>query len=184
MPGIAPHMIVAKLVSEKLNFQEKDIYKGSLLPDILKGKKTKTHYKVQKEYFEVPDTDYYKENYDIKNPMNLGYFIHLALDKYYLEDFIPNKIQNYQIFDDKDLYKDYDYLNEDLVNYFELEVEKIEKILEYTKEDIDEEKLKKNIRMLKNKEKGKTKYINLQDFIEFLKISSEKITKEIQNIES
>ncbi len=180
MPGIVPHMIVAKLVSEKLGVEPDDVYRGSLLPDILKDDKRKNHYKKQGEHFLIPSPEEYKEKNDINNPLYLGYYTHLALDKYFLEEYIPKYIKKYTIFDDLSIYKDYDHINYELIKRFNLDKEKLKNILQYKEYNVNEEKLSKNIDQLFSIVTGPTIHLNAKHFGDFLEEISNRIITEIK----
>ena len=89
MPNISSHMIVAKLVSEKLHINDSDFLKGNLLPDVVNN--SNSHHKIPGKYYIIPDTEFFKQKLNLKNKLELGYFTHLLLDKYFLEEYIPNK---------------------------------------------------------------------------------------------
>ena len=59
MPSVAAHMVVAKLISDKLNIEDPDFIKGNLLPDILD--KELSHHKKQGKYYLIPDIQFFKE---------------------------------------------------------------------------------------------------------------------------
>ena len=82
MPNISSHMIVAKLVSEKLNINDPDFIKGNILPDIVNN--DQSHHKIQGEYCLIPNIDYFKRRLNLNKKLELGYFTHLLLDKYFL----------------------------------------------------------------------------------------------------
>lgn len=175
MPSIACHMIVAKLVSEKLHIASDDFIRGNLLPDIMKNKE-ESHKKIQGTYFLVPDIKYFKENLDLNNKMDLGYFTHLLLDKYFLEEFMPF---NNNLFEDKTIYKEYDLINYKLIKKFNLDVDYLVKILSNITINIDKEKLKNNLECLKNKETGDTQYLNFDALSNFLVDVSNNIYEKI-----
>ncbi len=176
MPSIACHMIVAKLVSEKLNIKSDDYIIGNLLPDIAKSKE-ESHKKVQGNYFLVPDIKYFKETLDLKNKTDLGILTHLLLDKHFLEEFMPH---NNKLFEDKTIYKEYDLLNYKLIKKFNLDVDYLVKILSNFNSNIDKDKLKLNLNCLTNKETGNTVYLKLDEVSNFLFEVSDKICEEIK----
>ncbi len=168
-------MVVAKLVGEKLNIHEKDFIKGNLLPDIIKN--PQSHHKKKGKYYFIPDISFFKRTLNLNNPLELGYFTHLLLDKYFLEEYLP---QDVKMFENKTIYREYDLVNYQLVKKFSLNTNYIKKVLNEIDFDIDAEKLLKNIQCLENKEIGETKYINFATFSSFLYHISQKISKEVE----
>lgn len=185
MPSVAAHMAVAKLLSEKLNINTPDFYRGNLLPDLRVGSMIDSHFKVQGEHFLVTDIDEAKKNLVLTNDLDLGYYTHLLLDKLFLEEFVPTYINRYDLFKTKEMYSDYDKVNFDIVDYFNLDVESLSEIL--TEDygcDIDLEKLKTNIRCLNKKEVSDGKYLKKEEFKKFLVEAAERIYEEVKNYES
>lgn len=180
MPGIVAHMSVAKMVGEKLGITDLDFYRGNLLPDILKGDKMDTHYKVQGKVFHIPDCDYYRNHFDLSNSLFLGYYTHLLLDYYFMDDFIPGITTNRDIFHDKIIYEDYDKSNQTLIQYFGLDVKELLSILVFDGEEIDSKRLKTNLECLQKSKEGETQVIPIDEFILFLEESASLIVQEIK----
>lgn len=178
MPSIAGHMVVAKLVSEKLKIDDLDFIKGNVLPDILNN--PLSHYKKIGKYFLVPDIQFFKQKLDLNNKLELGYFTHLLLDKYFLEEYIPNNISDLKIFDNKIIYEEYNLINYLLVKKFDLDVLYLKNLLNEIDYDISKEKLEKNIKWLCNTKFGDTKYLDFESFSSFLYNISFRIYKEIE----
>ncbi len=182
MPNMSGHMAIAKRVSELLNINDKDFYIGNLLPDLYLDK-TKSHYKIQGKKYLIPDIDYYKKNHNLSNKKNLGYLCHLLLDKYYLEEYLMDIDDN--VFASQRLYKDYDILNKDIVDYFNIDVKYLTNILKDIEEDdIENDKLELNIKCLGLKEDGSTYYLPKDKFINFLDKISKRIAKEVKEYAS
>lgn len=177
MPNISAHMIVAKEVGKIINIDSDDYIRGNLLPDIL-DKKT-SHFKINNGIYMVPDINYFLNNTDFSKDINIGYLVHLLLDKHYLEDYILNKYPGENIFLDGIIYKDYDYINKQLIEEFKLDTNKITNILKKYDCKVLEEKLNYNIEYLNQKKEGKTKYIEYESFSKFLKDISKIISKEL-----
>lgn len=178
MPSIAAHMVVAKLVSECLQIDDLDFIRGNLLPDIINLKDS--HHKIKGKYFLIPDLDYFKKHLDLNNHLYLGYYVHLLLDKYFLEDFVIKNISNLNVFKDRIIYHEYDMINYGLVKLFNLDVDKMISILSVFDENIDEKKLNYNLQCLLNKVDGETIYLKLDDFADFLYSISKTISEEVQ----
>ena len=170
-------MIVAEEVAKRLNINSDEFIKGNLLPDIIDMEDS--HHKVQNGVYMVPDIEYFLQNLDFSKDLNIGYLTHLLLDKHYLSDYLGALYSNTNIFLDGTIYKDYDYLNFQLVDRYGLNIDKLENILSQYDCKILEEKLKYNIECLKQKKAGKTKYLNFESFASFLLEFSDTISEEL-----
>ncbi len=181
MPSIAAHMAVMKCVSEELEIESRDFIKGNLLPDI---QMEDGHYRKQGKYFLVPDVHYYKSHFDLYHPLNLGYYVHLLLDYYFLEELVPINIGNLDVFEEKIMYNEYSLINGLIVQEFKLEVSILKEILSDFQENIDQEKLAYSLRCLSNLCVGKTTYLHFQEFKVFLYEIAGVIVKEIESYAS
>lgn len=90
------HLCVAKKINSVLKMDEKELYLGSIAPDISKQigeTKERSHFLSHKEE-DVPDIytflNKYKET--LNKPFNMGYFIHLYTDKIWFAEFIKSKL--------------------------------------------------------------------------------------------
>lgn len=182
MPNIAAHMIVAKEVSERLKINDNDFIRGNLLPDVINI--SNSHNKIKGKYFLIPDIEYFKKNLNPTSNLDLGYLTHLLLDKYYLEEFIPQYVGDLTVFERKVIYHEYDLVNYDLVKRFNLDVDNLEIILSEMKDNINKDKLKLNIDNLKRREVGDTTYLKVDEFSTFLSNISIRISKEIEEYAS
>ena len=81
MPSIASHFVCAKLVSDKLDVDVEEFYKGNILPDI--ALLNDSHNKVRGSFYLIPNIEYFVENSDLNEDIELGYLCHLLLDKYF-----------------------------------------------------------------------------------------------------
>ena len=179
MPNISSHMIVALEVGKRININSKEFVKGNLLPDIIDIKDS--HHKVESGPYLVPDIDYFLQHLDFSKDINIGYLVHLLLDKHYLEDYLLQLYPNRNIFLDQEVYKDYDYLNYRFVKKYKLDVDYLEEILKDFDCKIKEETLKYNIECLKQQTEGKTKYLDFDSFSDFITNISDTICKELIN---
>lgn len=182
MPSIAGHMVIAKLVSSKLGIESSEFIKGNLLPDIINMRDS--HHKIKGKHFYIPDIDYFKRNLDLEDPLYLGYYTHLLLDKYFLEDFFSQNIKNLEVFSNGIVYNEYSLLNYQLVRKFGLDVDYLTWILSSYEVDIDRNGLKKNLKCLSNTEIGETVYLKFVDFAKFLEDISLTIGEEIEDYAS
>lgn len=178
MPSIAGHMVVAKLVSEKLNIDDPDFTKGNLLPDIIL--KSNSHHKKKGTYYYVPNLEYFRNKLDLTNKLHLGYFVHLLLDYYFLEYYVLKNISDLNVFANKMIYNEYDKINYSLVKRFDLDVEYLKKILKNFPVEINQEKLEYNLQCLSLRKMEATKYLMFESFADFLDKISEVISKEVE----
>lgn len=181
MPSIAAHMVMAKLISDKLNIKDDEFIKGNLYPDVILD--PESHHKIQGKYYLIPDINYFNKKYDFNNPFRLGCYTHLLLDKHFLEEYIPEKIKRFDLFDNDILYQEYDYINANLVENFSLDVKKYSKILKSLEElpNINIEKLERNIDYFNNDKSKETEYLKADEFSNFLNKISDVISEEIKN---
>ena len=179
MPSIAAHMAVAKKVGENLNIYNEDFIRGNLLPDLYEDK-TASHYKKQGTFFLIPDMELAENSLDLNNYQDLGYYVHLLVDLYYLEDFLAKKAPNIDVFEERIIYKDYDNINIDIVKHFNLDVPYIINVLSKYNIKVDKRKLDKNIECLSITSIGPTKYLKNPEFPVFLDNISLKISEDIK----
>lgn len=181
MPNICAHMIVAKEVGKILGIDSYDYYRGNLLPDIISKKDS--HHRIVFGPFLIPNTRYFIDNLDLNKDINVGYLVHILLDYHYLTEYIMKLYPGRDIFDEKDklVYRDYDYLNHDLVTRFNLDVDYLNKALTNFPIEVDKKKLKHNIFCLNQNTSGKTVYLDLDSFANFLEKVSKVIGEEMKD---
>lgn len=179
MPSIAAHMAVAKLVDEKLNINDVDFIKGNILPDIISIENS--HHKIKGKCFLVPDIEYFRSNLDFNSKLYLGYYVHLLLDKYFLEEFVPKNISNLNVFKDKVMYTEYSLINYQLVSEFGLEIEFLREILSDFSVPVHKDKLAYILQCLESSEIGPTIYLDYFTFSEFLYYISQVISEEVKD---
>lgn len=123
MPGYVIHLAVAERYLKKhLNKQEnyKEFIEGVIFPDSEENKE-KTHYGNGSS-----NSNLYKflQEHKLDNSFNRGYFLHLLTDYLFYNHYIDSF--------SKVLYDDYDMLNKELINEYEIKLpEKIEKFVYY-----------------------------------------------------
>ena len=178
MPNISAHMIVAREVGDRLDIHSDDYYRGNLLPDIINIENS--HHRIQSKVFPIPDIEWFLNNLDFTSDMDFGFFIHLLVDLHYLEDYLTPKYL-YNIFNDKRVYLDYDYLNHKLVKKFNLDTKYLSRILKDYNIDINKEKLIRNIECLNQNTKGKPLYLDFDGFSSFLANVADVICEELEN---
>ncbi len=136
------HICIAKRANEILKRNEKELFLGSIAPDISKqiGRtKEKSHF-LDSVDNNVPNLDKFLKKYrdTLKsNDFNLGYYCHLYADKYWSIDFMDNLLSSDQkeihylngeiIKTDPDvvkkiLYNDYTNINVSLIDKYDLDL--------------------------------------------------------------
>lgn len=182
MPSIASHFVVAKLVSKHLNINSDDFYKGNILPDIIDI--SNSHVKIKGTYYEIPNIEYISKNINFNNDLELGYFCHLLLDKYFLEEYVLDKVKNYKEIDpflSKRMYNDYTKINYRLVKYFDLDVSYLNRIMNNIDLSLNDEKVNSNLNSINTKEVfGKLECLDLKSYISFLEDISLRISNELK----
>lgn len=99
MASIMIHLAIAKKVKDYFAVKkEKDYYLGAIAPDISKQigeSKDKSHFLINTTD-NIPNIILFIKRYPTfkYNSFNLGYYTHLMTDKLWIEEFIPNLIQD------------------------------------------------------------------------------------------
>ena len=92
------HIAVAKEINKNLHMNEKELFLGTIAPDISKhlGKsKVKSHFLTNKDS-DLPNLEEFLNKYkdNLNNPFIMGYYIHLFTDylwfKYFIEEISNN----------------------------------------------------------------------------------------------
>ena len=185
------HICLAKKVNEKLKLNPKQVYLGSIAPDInhwTKVSKLNTHFSNQNNP-DIPNIDIFLKQYhsNFNNPFILGYFTHLYADKMWYEKFMPDKCINNKVklldgtlkeaseYEWPLMYEDFYKLTSSLIEYFKLDLsfcsedfsqlENIIKDFPYDKLPI----LTNEVSLLPlNKTKEKTRLFNLEEILNFI----------------
>lgn len=102
MPSHKIHLAIAKKINEKLNVDLDSLMLGSILPDICEESDHQIahfqHGEKDLEGLARPDEFINKYKEKLKNPVMLGYLVHLLTDKYYNE----YMFKNFYIYDKND----------------------------------------------------------------------------------
>ncbi len=133
------HICIAKKINEKLNLDTKQLYLGSIAPDISKWSnvsKLKTHFSSKSDP-DIPNIDIFLEKYynNLNDPFVLGYLTHLYADKMWYNDFMNSKFEGDKIklLDGSAvkttveewsnmMYNDFSNLTQKLSNYYKLDL--------------------------------------------------------------
>lgn len=183
MPSIASHFACGKLVYKELKDDIKnkdDFYIGCALPDIIDC--PDSHLKIQGKYYLIPDIEKYKKTTNLNLDFNKGYLCHLLLDKYFLEEYIPENIPSYNIEDiflPSKIYQDYTNMNSRLVNRYQLNIDYLNKIISESKLKIKKDKYADDLQNLRTTIPGEMNYIDFDRFTKFIEKSSSLISKEL-----
>lgn len=181
MPSIAAHFAFTKLILDDLNVDKEQFYKGNILPDIIDCKDS--HFKIEGKHFLIPDIDFYIQSSDLSRDINKGYLSHLLLDKYFLEEFVPIFLANYDkrtLFSPNMMYNDYSNINMLLVEKYGIDVNYINHIMGNYEEKINMEKYLRNLKSINNTEKGEPRIIDFDAFCSFLEVKSKVAVKELK----
>lgn len=202
------HICVAKKINEKLNFDKKQLYLGSIAPDISKlinESKIKSHFLIEEESG-VPNLDDFLDKYknNLNDPFVMGYFIHLYTDKIWWGDFMPNKFLFTKIrlldgslveLQEKEwlhlLYNDYTNLTTQLLDYYNLDLSLFYENMEPPKDIIKEipmDKLQILIdsagKIIMNSKEEKTYILDISNIIDFINTSAEDFLKTLEEIKN
>ncbi len=175
MPSIAAHFVSAKIISNKLNVNKDDFYRGIILPDITASENS--HYKIKGTYYMIPNIDYYKSIMD-NTDVSKGYLAHLLLDKIFLEEYVPKKIKNFDkinLFSANMMYNDYTNMNYLLIKKYNLDLNYINIIMNDFNVKLNKEKYLLNKKSINHLKTDKLNYLDFKDFTEFLENTSMRI---------
>jgi len=180
------HFVCAKLISEQLGLDEQDFTVGNILPDLVQNQ-TCSHFKIQKGQIYVPDVEFAVNSVINLDDTTRGYLTHLMLDRRYLDTYVPQFGQHgdnvAELFSGDKIYADYSILNARLLEYFNLDKDKINEIMQHINTcgyPKDEASFIKNINQINRpKVDGKLRFINFDEYVTFLKKTSKEIAQEI-----
>lgn len=152
MAGYVIHLAVAE--EYKKNYPEDienfdEFIEGIIYPDSVVDKSI-THYGVKSSKVNLKS---YLEQNNIDSSYNKGYFLHLVTDYLFYNKFLD--------YFSKDIYNDYDILNKQLIELFNVTIPNSVQDKVFYKE-------------------GKTKLLELNDTIEFIKNTSKIRLKDVQ----
>lgn len=199
------HIAIAKEVNKKLKMDENLLYLGTLAPDlskILKRKKSRSHFYTTKD---APDLDKFILKYkkEMSRPIEMGYYIHLYVDKLWDELFTKDIIDLDSItllngtkikVKEKDakklLNKDFSNINENIINKYDIDLSLFDKSIRVPKIYIDEipnKKIKLVIddinKILSESKKERTVILDEKNVYKFINSSSKEIINNLKELE-
>ena len=140
MASAVIHIAVAKEINKDLKMNEKELFLGTIAPDISKQlgeSKVKSHF-LPNDKTDLPILDKFLDKYknNLNNPFIMGYYIHLFTDYLWFKYFIPeitnssdyikvlsgNKIKCTKEEIEKLIYNDYTNLNISLIEEYDLDL--------------------------------------------------------------
>ena len=140
MASAVIHIAVAKEINKDLKMKEKELFLGTIAPDISKQlgeSKVKSHFLLN-DKSNLPILDKFLDKYknNLNNPFIMGYYIHLFTDYLWFKYFIPeitnssdyikvlsgNKIKCTKEEIEKLIYNDYTNLNISLIEEYDLDL--------------------------------------------------------------
>ena len=140
MASAVIHIAVAKEINKDLKMNEKELFLGTIAPDISKQlgeSKVKSHF-LSDDQSTLPILDKFLDKYknNLNNPFIMGYYIHLFTDYLWFKYFIPeithssdyikvlsgNKIKCTKEEIEKLIYNDYTNLNISLIEEYDLDL--------------------------------------------------------------
>lgn len=200
------HMCVAKKINEYLNYDKKQLYLGSIAPDIAKliGETKQNSHFITELDSDIPNIELFLNKYkhQITNPFVMGYYIHLYTDKIWFKKFVPTFLSDITIKlldgtivpltnEQKGLliYNDYSNLNVQLLDKYDLDLSLFYEELEYPEDIIKEiptNKLKilidKASQLIMDSKKSKEYVFDIIDIEKFIDNCTNEIIDKIKNI--
>ena len=196
------HLCIAKEVNKVLGMDEKLLFLGTIAPDLSKEigqSKEISHFLDHSNEDDIPNIDRFLNKYEeeLRNPFEMGYFIHLLTDKYWFRDYVYKYIERYSIESGrKDLtysalkqliYDDYTNINIDLIDKYGLSLELFYDKINYPTSKITEipmDKLpiivEKMGLIIEESQEEKTFIFDTYDIVKFIDETAKYIIRDVQ----
>lgn len=196
------HLCIAKEVNKVLGMDEKLLFLGTIAPDLSKEigqSKEISHFLDHSNEDDIPNIDRFLNKYEeeLRNPFEMGYFIHLLTDKYWFRDYVYKYIERYSIESGrKDLtysalkqliYDDYTNINIDLIDKYGLSLELFYDKINYPTSKITEipmDKLpiivEKMGLIIEESKEEKTFVFDTYDIVKFIDETAKYIIRDVQ----
>lgn len=199
------HIAVAKEINKDLKMNDKELFLGTIAPDISKQlgeSKVKSHF-LPNEQTNLPMFDEFLDKYKncLNNPFIMGYYIHLFTDYLWFKYFIPEitngtdyiKLLNGDKLDCssdeilKLIYNDYTNLNIYLIEEYDLDLSLFYENIEIPNIKFDEiplDKLQVIVDqmgiIIENSQKSFSYSFNIDNVNQFIKLCKEIISNDIK----
>ena len=203
------HIAVASELNKKLNRDRSKLLIGTIAPDISKlvGESKKfSHFTIQSDE-NIPDLDKFLKKY--KNRLNddfvLGYYIHLYTDYLWFKYFLPDVYDNSKhlvtkldgtivkcngLMIEQYIYNDYTNITRDVIDNYDLdlkiffnEIPKLENIIEEIPMDKIDLIVNKAGEIIENAKERKEFVFNMDNIYNFISLSVELISSEIDKLD-
>ena len=205
MASAVIHIAVAKEINKDLKMNEKELFLGTIAPDISKQlgeSKVKSHF-LPNDKTDLPILDKFLDKYknNLNNPFIMGYYIHLFTDYLWFKYFIPeitnssdyikvlsgNKIKCTKEEIEKLIYNDYTNLNISLIEEYNLDLSLFYEDIEIPNIKFDEiplDKLQVIVNqmgiIIENSKKEYTYSFNIDNVKQFIELCKEIIGNDIE----
>ena len=205
MASAVIHIAVAKEINKDLKMNEKELFLGTIAPDISKQlgeSKVKSHFLLN-DKTDLPIFDKFLDKYknNLNNPFIMGYYIHLFTDYLWFKYFIPeitnssdyinvlsgNKIKCTKEEIEKLIYNDYTNLNISLIEEYDLDLSLFYEDIEIPNIKFDEiplDKLQVIVDqmgiIIENSKKEYTYSFNIYNVKQFIELCKKIISNDIE----
>ena len=205
MASAVIHIAVAKEINKDLKMNEKELFLGTIAPDISKQlgeSKVKSHF-LPNDKTDLPILDKFLDKYknNLNNPFIMGYYIHLFTDYLWFKYFIPeitnssdyikvlsgNKIKCTKEEIEKLIYNDYTNLNISLIEEYNLDLSLFYEDIEIPNIKFDEiplDKLQVIVDqmgiIIENSKKEYTYSFNIDNVKQFIELCKKIISNDIE----
>ncbi len=205
MASAVIHIAVAKEINKDLKMNEKELFLGTIAPDISKQlgeSKVKSHFLLN-DKTDLPIFDKFLDKYknNLNNPFIMGYYIHLFTDYLWFKYFIPeitnssdyikvlsgNKIKCTKEEIEKLIYNDYTNLNISLIEEYNLDLSLFYEDIEIPNIKFDEIPLNKLQIIvdkmgviIENSKKEYTYSFNIDNVKQFIELCKKIISNDIE----
>lgn len=205
MASAVIHIAVAKEINKDLKMNEKELFLGTIAPDISKQlgeSKVKSHF-LPNDKTDLPILDKFLDKYknNLNNPFIMGYYIHLFTDYLWFKYFIPeitnssdyikvlsgNKIKCTKEEIEKLIYNDYTNLNISLIEEYDLDLSLFYEDIEIPNIKFDEIPLNKLQIIvdkmgviIENSKKEYTYSFNIDNVKQFIELCKKIISNDIE----
>ena len=205
MASAVIHIAVAKEINKDLKMNEKELFLGTIAPDISKQlgeSKVKSHF-LPNDKTDLPILDKFLDKYknNLNNPFIMGYYIHLFTDYLWFKYFIPeitnssdyikvlsgNNIKCTKEEIEKLIYNDYTNLNISLIEEYNLDLSLFYEDIEIPNIKFDEiplDKLQVIVDqmgiIIENSKKEYTYSFNIDNVKQFIELCKKIISNDIE----